>query len=122
MSISGRAVCGVNCQECAIYKAPFESQAADLLLSWFKEMNVIGRKQGVEDLMDAGPYCKGCLGPRANHWSPDCFILQCCVDEKGLSSCHKCADFPCGYLKDWANQEDKYIEAYQYLLDKVARS
>lgn len=82
MNTSGRAVCGVNCQECAIYKAPFDSQAADLLLSWFKEMNVIGRKQGVEDLMDAGPYCKGCLGPRANHWSPDCFILQCCVDEK----------------------------------------
>lgn len=121
MDGNGRAVCGLDCTTCPISRATYDPDAADLLIGWFKEMNVIGRDEGVQELMDRGPYCEGCRGSRAAHWSPDCYILQCCIDKRGLSSCHLCDDFPCDYITHWAAQEDKYAEALRYLHDQRAR-
>jgi len=118
MNDDGRAVCGLNCIDCPVYRATFDSNAASLLLSWFKEMNVIHRHQDVDDLMEAGPYCKGCRGPRNKHWSADCFILNCCVDNKKLASCYLCDEFPCKDLKQWSTQDRKYTNAFEYLTMK----
>lgn len=121
MNEDGRAVCGLLCGDCPIYRSTFDTNAADLLLGWFKEMNVVGRNDGVEELMACGPYCKGCLGPRSTHWSPECSLLNCCVDQKGLTSCHLCDEFPCSDLKHWSAQDDKYADAYAYLQDMHSR-
>ncbi len=118
MNEDGRAVCGLNCVDCPIYRAPFDTHAASLLLGWFKEMNVIPRHQDVEDLMEGGPYCKGCRGPRATHWSADCHILTCCVDRKELASCYLCDEFPCDELFQWSLQDARYASAFAYLETK----
>ena len=34
------------------------------------------------------------------HWSPDCWILECCVDKKKLEFCYECEDFPCDKLTE----------------------
>ena len=120
MNEHDRAVCGLDCHACPITRATYDANAAGLLLGWFKEMSVIRRSEGLEELMERGPYCEGCRGSRSTHWSPDCYILQCCVDKKGLTSCHLCDEFPCDYITHWAAQEVKYAEALQYLVDLQA--
>jgi hypothetical protein len=39
------APCGLNCQDCAIRKAPFDSNAADEVVSWFQSMGWLKRKR-----------------------------------------------------------------------------
>ena len=56
-------------------------------------------------------YCTGCLGDRATHWSSDCWILACCVDQRGRSNCSECELFACDRLVDWARQNERYIAA-----------
>ncbi|NIV38597.1 MAG: DUF3795 domain-containing protein [Anaerolineae bacterium] len=53
-------------------------------------------------------YCTGCLGDRDTHWSADCWILTCCVDQRGLSNCSECETFACQRLVDWAEQNERY--------------
>jgi len=55
----------------------------------------------------------GCHGDRSLHWSPDCWILQCCVDEKGLRYCYECHVFPCERLREWAGQNEGYAQALE---------
>ena len=50
------------------------------------------------------------------HWSADCWILRCCVDERGLDSCYLCPDFPCQPLNEWATQNDSYAQALSRLV------
>ena len=46
-------------------------------MDWLRKERDVEVK--VEDV-----HCLGRSGDRAKHWSPDCWILKCCVDEKGL--------------------------------------
>jgi len=121
MNADDRAVCGLICPDCPIYRATYDPNAANLLLGWFKELNLIGRHDGIEELMESGPYCQGCQGPRSSHWSADCWILHCCVEERGLSTCYLCDEFPCNDLKHWSAQDDKYASAFAYLTEKNRR-
>jgi hypothetical protein len=41
--------------------------------------------------------CEGCRGPLDHHWSPDCQFLAC-TQERGVTFCYECADFPCDDL------------------------
>ncbi|MFN2164839.1 MAG: DUF3795 domain-containing protein, partial [Anaerolineae bacterium] len=52
-----------------------------------------------------------CHGDRAAHWSADCWILRCCVDERGLESCAECVEFPCARLLEWAHGDAQYEQA-----------
>ena len=60
-------------------------------------------------------YCHGCLETRDVHWSPDCWILQCCVDQRDLENCAWCPDFSCERLEQWAKQNQGYTEALERL-------
>jgi putative nucleotidyltransferase with HDIG domain len=59
--------------------------------------------------------CKGCKGDRDRHWSPDCWILTCCVDERGLEFCNQCEVFPCTRLAEWASTSPRYTAALERL-------
>ena len=61
--------------------------------------------------------CDGCRGDRAKHWSASCWILKCCVDDKGLEFCNKCEDFPCQKLEEWAGKSSRYTVALNRLKD-----
>jgi hypothetical protein len=102
------AACGLDCAQCDIRKARDDPALAQEIIDWLKkELDVVVKP---EDLR-----CDLCKGDRANHWSPDCWILECCVDDKGLEFCHQCGDFPCQELSDWAKKSQKYSDAFERL-------
>ncbi|MBS3793959.1 MAG: DUF3795 domain-containing protein [Candidatus Thorarchaeota archaeon] len=109
------AACGLLCESCSIRRMPFDDKAAKTTIRWFREMNWLDENEGVEEAVAKEMYCKGCHGDRSIHWSPDCWILQCCVDEKGLEHCDECDDFPCDKLVDWSKQNDDYSAAFERL-------
>ena len=102
------AVCGLVCSECDIFRALNNPEIAQKIVDWFKEERDTEIK--IEDIR-----CLGCKGDRTKHWSPDCWILNCCVDNKGLEFCYECEEFPCDGLNDWAHGSERYAEALERL-------
>ena len=102
------AVCGLECDKCDILQATNDPKMAQEIAGWFK-------KERNEDVKLEDIRCLGCKGDRAKHWSPDCWILQCCVDKKGLEFCHECNEFPCERLNQWSNSSERYQEALNRL-------
>lgn len=102
------AVCGLQCHKCDILEATNNPRIAQEIADWFK-------KERNEDVKVENIRCMGCKGDRAGHWSPDCWILQCCVDKWGLDFCHQCDDFPCDRLTQWSKGSERYGEALDRL-------
>lgn len=115
MKEPGLAACGLECKKCSIYLAHSEKEIAHEARDWFVEMGWLEGDVDIEDFMDDGPYCLGCHGDRETHWSPDCWILRCCVDEKGLDNCSECDKFPCERLEEWAEKDGIYSEGLERL-------
>jgi len=102
------AACGLLCNDCDIYRATDSSELAEGIVNWFKE------NRGVR-LNTADIHCKSCRGKRDKHWSPNCWILKCCVDEKKLDYCSQCVEFPCDRLEDWSKGSEGYAKALNRL-------
>lgn len=104
------AVCGLVCHKCDILRATDDKKVAQETVDWFKrELN--------QDLKLEDVHCMGCKEDRSRHWSADCWILQCCVDRKGLEHCYQCGEFPCQELTEWSKTSKRYGEA----LDRLGR-
>lgn len=108
-------VCGLDCGGCDIRRVPTDPEAAEHVAAWFKKMGWLKEGEGIPDVVRKSPYCKGCRGNRSVHWSADCWILICCVDEKGLEFCYQCDTFPCERLSDWGEQNARYTQALDRL-------
>lgn len=109
------AVCGLDCGACEIRRAPFDDAAAESVIAWFREMQWLAEEEGIEEVIERGMYCRGCRGDRALHWSADCAILLCCVDERQLAFCSECDTFPCALLTDRARDNRSYADGLQRL-------
>jgi len=108
--------CGLDCGVCLIRKLPFDSKAAKSTVAWYKEMGWLKPEEGAKEAVARRMYCKGCRSDRTDvHWSANCFILACCVDEKGHEFCYQCVDFPCQQLQDWAKEGEHHREALENL-------
>lgn len=107
--------CGLDCTTCEIRTALTDSSAASVLVDWLRSQGLLSEAESMPEVLDRGLYCTGCLGSRATHWSSDCWILNCCVDDKGLRDCAQCDTFPCARLADWASQNDSYAQALSAL-------
>jgi hypothetical protein len=107
--------CGLRCEQCSIYRIPFDGVAAQEMRTWFAENGWIEKDMEVEEFISRGPYCTGCRGPVGTHWSPDCDIRHCCIKEKGLHHCSQCNEFPCEKLESWAQTDETYSEAFERL-------
>ena len=105
------AACGLDCGSCEIRLAPTDPAAAKVVLDWFRGQGWLTEDEGMEQVIERKMYCNGCLGDRDIHWSSDCWILLCCVDQRGYSNCSECDVFPCDRLVDWASQNDAYTVA-----------
>jgi hypothetical protein len=105
------AACGLDCGPCQIRTAPTDPKAAEALLKWFRSQGWLEDGEGMEQVIERKMYCTGCLGDREAHWSADCWILQCCVDQRSLSNCSECPEFACDRLEEWAGQNDGYRAA-----------
>ncbi|MCD6466895.1 MAG: DUF3795 domain-containing protein [Methanomicrobia archaeon] len=106
------AVCGLKCYECDILQASNDPKIAKQIVDWFKKER--GEDVKLEDIR-----CSGCKGDRTKHWSPDCWILKCCVDERELEFCYECGDFPCDRLNEWAKGSKDYGEALERLKEMI---
>ena len=116
MSENMIAVCGIDCTHCPLLKASRgDAQAAEELAGWWKSEGWLKEDEGAAEVLERGPHCLGCRGDRSKHWSANCWILKCCVDDKGLESCHECDDFACEQLVKWAAENDGYTEALNRL-------
>jgi hypothetical protein len=102
------AVCGLDCESCDIRTAPDDPEAAKRLVAWFKKEGWLKETEGIEEICERSMYCRGCRGDRSVHWTPDCPVLICCVDEKGVEFCYQCDDFPCDQLTKWADQSEQH--------------
>jgi hypothetical protein len=111
------AICGLMCEECPILKASFgDMEAAESLAGWWKNEGWMDENATAADVIAKGPHCLGCHGDRAKHWSANCWILQCCVDDRKLDYCYECVDFPCKQLENWSTENEHYSKAFKRLL------
>jgi hypothetical protein len=102
------APCGLDCGVCDIRLAPQKPELAEHLTQWLKE-------RGYPDAEPGWFHCAGCPGDRVDHWSVDCWILKCCVDEHAMRHCSDCAEFVCERLESWAARSPKYGAALERL-------
>jgi hypothetical protein len=109
------APCGIDCNDCNLYRADFEAERAEALVPWFREMGWIGADEGSAAVMAKAPFCAGCLGDRAVQWSENCEIRACCVDQRGLAHCGACADFTCRALSEFEASAGHHAAAVERL-------
>lgn len=114
------AACGLDCGSCSIRTYPFDEAAAREALPWFRTMGWLGETEGAAEAVAKRLVCEGCHGDRTRHWSADCWILECCVDRKGLSHCALCPEFRCACLVAWSASDDAYGKAFSRLLQARA--
>lgn len=102
------AACGLDCSQCRIFQAAESPEAAQEVVDWFRTERDV--ELSVDDVR-----CQGCKADRDKHWSPECWILRCCVDDQGLEFCSECEAFPCQGLSEWAEGGERYKEALERL-------
>ncbi len=106
------AACGLDCGPCPIRRIPFDTEAAEQMVGWFKQMGWLKEAEGIAEALERGMYCKGCQGDRSVHWSDNCEILLCCVDEKHHQHCGECAELmSCEKLNAFAKDEHGHHKA-----------
>ena len=115
MQESMMAACGLDCSDCEIRLAPIDPNAAKVIVDWFKSKGWLEENEGIAQVIEKQMYCTGCLGSRETHWSSDCWILKCCVDDHGLQNCSQCETFPCEKLLEWSQKNESYSLAFQRL-------
>jgi hypothetical protein len=120
MDATRLAACGLDCGSCEIRLAPTDEAAAEVVVAWFRSQGWLAECEGMGQVIERQMYCTGCLGSRETHWSADCWILHCCVDERGHSNCTQCELFPCPRLIDWAGQNESYAAALARLRGSCA--
>ncbi len=114
------AVCGLDCGTCDIRLAPTNPDAAQRVVAWFHEMAWLEEDEGVVEIIEREMTCKGCREDRSLHWSPECPLLICCVDDRGLEHCAQCEDFICEKLESFADESHRHKEAVERL-KRIAR-
>jgi len=115
------AACGLDCGACPIRRMPFDSEAAAEVVAWFKQEGWLKENEGAAEAIERSMYCQGCHGDRSHHWDAECWILKCCVDDKGLKHCSECDTFPCNRLLQWSGQNEGYAKALQLLREMRER-
>jgi hypothetical protein len=116
------AVCGLECGTCEIRRAPTDPDAAQVVVTWFRKMGWLEDDEGISQVIERGMYCTGCRGDRSLHWSPDCALLICCVDEKGLEHCAQCDEFVCAKLDAFASDGQQHHRDAVERLKQIAPS
>ncbi|RPI14771.1 MAG: DUF3795 domain-containing protein [Ignavibacteriae bacterium] len=102
------SACGLDCSKCDIFIASSNIEVAKKIAEWFNEF-----RHANIDYKDI--HCGGCKCNVNDHWSPDCWILNCCVSKKHIDDCSECDTFPCIKLKEWSYMNDGYLKAYNTL-------
>ncbi len=111
------AVCGLECDKCSIYLADKDETTAEGILDWFKKEGWRSETITVQEFMREGALCEGCRtdSTEGKHWSANCEIKICCIEDKQLDSCHLCSEFICELLYKWSKENEVYTKALNRL-------
>ena len=107
------AACGLDCRMCPLRAATFHAGGPLTVVELLRKLGVI--KEGEGDDLHEGLVCPTCRGDRRLHWSEDCAIRKCCVDDRGLESCSECDGFPCERFDNWENKSPRHADALNRL-------
>jgi hypothetical protein len=67
----------------------------------------------VPEILERSMYCKGRRVDGKVHWSANCELLTCCVDERGPEYCYERDNFVCERLDEWAQRDTRYSAALE---------
>jgi hypothetical protein len=109
------SACGLNCNECDLFKLPTDKSIQDKMIPYFRKQTWLKEDEGIETIIEKGMYCKGCSVDKKAFWSDGCKIAICCKDEKELNNCSECAEFTCAILKEHENKGGKYRTGIEHL-------
>ena len=114
------AACGIDCTQCASYKATTEQDlnAAESLVGWYKGNGWIGEGEGAQAVLDKNPICYGCWDITEDcFWKCGCGSVdfRICCTERQIDHCGQCVDFPCEHYKIWAGWHESHQKAMEYL-------
>ena len=110
------ACCGLVCSNCDIFLLPVDRTVQDKIIPWFKAQGWLKEEEGLAEVVANKMYCKGCHSDRTQgHWSADCAILRCCVDEHKLENCSQCGEFVCERLTAWTGKDARYNQVLDRL-------
>ncbi len=105
-NVNNLSLCGIPCYEdCPIYNTDTNKKDAASVLNWFKENNWIDQHITLKEFMSLGKQCHGCKEITKKHWSSNCKILNCNIDQN--TKCTSCTTYPCEILINH-NKEAKY--------------
>ena len=94
------SVCGLDCSNCQIYQAPINPRIASKLVRIFDKM--------WDNVKPEDFHCSTCRGELSEYWTKECWIRDCCINDKKLEYCYQCQEFPCTGLEDRANKNKRY--------------
>lgn len=106
------SACGIDCSKCDIFNASTNVEIAKKISLWFKDFRHV-------DIDYRDIKCGGCKGNMSNHWSADCWILNCCYHKNQLDNCSECKTFPCLKLREWSYMNDGYLKAFKKLEETI---
>jgi hypothetical protein len=94
------AYCALNCAECKAFKA---TQAKD-----YEGKKQLAQKWTVEDHVEFSPEdidCDGCMSNRISGWCRKICKIRPCAEERKVTTCAHCDDYPCEKLKEFLLKE-----------------
>ncbi len=74
------SVCGLDCTQCKIYLASYNPGPVNKLVRTF---NIMWDNVKLGDF-----HCSTCRGEIADCWTKECWIRNCCVNDKKLEFCY----------------------------------
>jgi hypothetical protein len=118
------AACGLDCGPCPIRLIPIDEKAAQGVINWFKEMGWLKENEGIKEAIERKMFCNGCQGDRDTHWSANCQIMLCCVDEKHKQHCGQCPELlTCEKLERFASDgPEHHTNAVNSLRERFGKS
>ena len=111
------SACGLDCSQCDLRLFPQDQLVQERILSWFRSMKWLEADERIETVIEKKMYCKGCSVDPDIFWSNNCQIAKCCKQDRHLENCSACGKFPCEMLVKWSGQNERYKNAYVYLLN-----
>ena len=91
------APCGLYCGVCLVHYATQENDLA--FLERFAKL-LARQLPAIAALPPDELLCDGCLSTRRFPYCQECSIRDC-TQQKGLTGCHECSDFPCALIDEF---------------------
>ncbi len=106
------APCGLDCGNCAAYKAT-KSNDPERLREVAEEWSSEERKLSPQDMI-----CDGCFSERTFGFCDECKV-RACVVEKGFELCSECGEYPCDKLEGYWTSFSTPVETLRANLEKT---